>query len=355
MPYLIVSDYLKKDYIWSILCVLLRFSNYMTKSIGKLGVLTSGGDAPGMNAAIRAVVRTAIYHNIEVVGIRKGYCGLIANDFFSMEAKSVANIIQRGGTILKTARCKEFFDKEGRAIAFENIKKEGIDALIVIGGDGSFSGAHALYQDFDIPIIGIPATIDNDLYGTDFTIGFNTAVETAVEAIDKIRDTADSHDRLFIIEVMGRQSGQIAVKSGIASGAESILIPEMNFQLQDIVDLLTEKEKRKKIVNLVIVAEGAVKGGAALIAKDLQKKLPDTDIKYSILGHMQRGGSPSSFDRILASRLGYYAVNSLLSGMTDIAVGFQNFLYKTTPLIDAITIKDKIDEDLLTMEKILSI
>src|ERR1700755_2344563 len=258
----------------------------MENKVTKIGVLTSGGDAPGMNAAIRAVVRTGIYYGLEVFGIMRGYAGMIENDIVPMHSRSVANIIQRGGTILKTARCKEFFEHEGRKKAHANLKKLGINGLIIIGGDGSFRGAHRFSSEFEIPCIGVPGTIDKDIAGTDFTIGFDTAVNTAVEAIDKIRDTADAHDRLFIIEVMGRDAGYIALHSGIATGAENILIPERKTNINEIIESLQEKERRKKLVNLIVVAEGDGFGGADEVQRRIKEKLPKAEIRVCILGHI---------------------------------------------------------------------
>src|SRR5258705_6006171 len=265
----------------------------MEKKVTKIGVLTSGGDSPGMNAAIRAVVRTGIFYGLEVYGIMRGFQGLIEDDIVRMESRSVANIIQRGGTMLKTARCKEFFDYEGRKKAYENLKRRNINGLVIIGGDGSFRGAVEFSNEFDIPCIGLAGTIDKDIYGTDFTIGFDSAVNTAVEAIDKIRDTMDSHDRIFIIEVMGRDAGYIALHSGIATGAENILIPERRSNIEDIIVSLQEKERRKKLVNLIVVAEGENFGGAAEVQKRILADLPNAEIRVCILGHIQRGGSPS--------------------------------------------------------------
>src|SRR6185437_3146236 len=259
----------------------------MENKVTKIGVLTSGGDAPGMNAAIRAVVRTGIYNGLEVFGIMRGYSGMIENDIVPMHSRSVANIIQRGGTILKTARCKEFFEFDGRKKAYNNLKKLGINGLVIIGGDGSFRGAHKLSEEFDIPCIGLPGTIDKDIAGTDFTIGFDTAVNTAVEAIDKIRDTADAHDRLFIIEVMGRDAGYIALHSGIATGAENILIPERKTDVEGVVNALLEKHGRKKLVNIIVVAEGE-KFGAAELAKVITERIPEQEVRVTILGHIQR-------------------------------------------------------------------
>src|SRR5204862_387722 len=291
-----------------------------TRKVTKIGVMTSGGDSPGMNAAIRAVVRTGLYHGLEIYGIVRGYQGMIDDDIFQMDTRSVANIIQRGGTILKTARCKEFFEPAGRKKAYDNLKRRGIDGLVIIGGDGSFRGAVQFSSEFDIPVIGLAGTIDKDIAGTDFTIGFDTAVNTAVEAIDKIRDTMDAHDRIFIIEVMGRDAGYIALHSGIATGAENILIPERKTDINDIVSSLQEKERRKKLVNLIVVAEGDDFGGANEVHKILQEKMPQAEIRVCILGHIQRGGSPSCLDRLIASRMGFHAVESLMEGRHKVFV-----------------------------------
>jgi 6-phosphofructokinase 1 len=324
------------------------------RKVTKIGVLTSGGDAPGMNAAVRAVVRTGIYHGLEVFGIIRGYSGMIDDDIIPMDSRSVANIIQRGGTILKTARCKEFFEPEGRKKAFENLKKKGIDGLVIIGGDGSFRGAQKFSNEFDIPCIGLPGTIDKDIAGTDFTIGFDTAVNTAVDAIDKIRDTADAHDRLFIVEVMGRDAGYIALHSGIATGAENILIPESKTDMEELVHSLTEKEKRKKLVNLVVVAEGDEFGGANEVAAVIKKRIPQADVRVCILGHIQRGGSPTCLDRLIASRMGYHAVECLLTGKHNVMVGIVNNNLYYTPLDNAIKAKQKISEEWLKIVKILA-
>ncbi|PZP42400.1 MAG: 6-phosphofructokinase [Pseudopedobacter saltans] len=326
----------------------------MHKKISKIAVLTSGGDSPGMNAAIRSVVRTGIYYGLDVFGIVRGYHGMVNDDIFHMESKSVANIIQRGGTILKSARCMEFFTPEGRQKAYNNLTKRGIDGLIVIGGDGSFTGALKLSTEFDFPVIGLPGTIDKDLFGTDFTIGFDTAVNTAIDAIDKIRDTADAHDRLFIVEVMGRHAGYLALHSGIATGAENILIPESETHIDDVIASLSEKEKRKKLVNLIVVAEGDEFGGAMEVAKVVRERLPQMDTRVSILGHIQRGGAPTCIDRILASRVGFHAVESLIQGRFNVMVGVKNDQIAYTPLEIAIREKDKINEDWLRMVKILS-
>jgi len=326
----------------------------MEKKVSKIGVLTSGGDAPGMNAAIRAVVRTCLYNGLEVYGIMRGYQGLIDDDIYKMESRSVANIIQRGGTILKTARCKDFYEPEGRKKAYASLKKRGIDGLVIIGGDGSFRGAAKFSHEFDIPCIGLAGTIDKDIAGTDFTIGFDTAVNTAVEAIDKIRDTADAHDRLFIIEVMGRDAGYIALHSGIATGAEHILIPERKTDIAQVVDSLLEKEKRKKLVNMIVVAEGDGFGGATEVAKHIKDKLPNADVRVCILGHIQRGGSPSCLDRLIASRMGYQAVECLLEGRYNVFVGIQNNKMHYIPLQNAVKAKTKISDEWMKIVKILA-
>ena len=307
-----------------------------------------------MNAATRAVVRTAIYYGLEAFGIMRGYAGMIDNDIVPLHSRSVANIIQRGGTILKTARCKEFFNHEGRKKAYDNLKQLGIDGLIIIGGDGSFKGADIFSREFDIPCIGLPGTIDKDIAGTDFTIGFDTAVNTAVEAIDKIRDTADAHDRLFIIEVMGRDAGYIALHSGIATGAENILIPERKTDVEELVHGLLEKEKRKKLVNLVVVAEGDDFGGGNEVAKIIKERLPNADIRVCILGHIQRGGSPSCLDRLIASRMGYSAVECLIEGRHNVMVGIVNNRMSFTPLEKAVKAKQKINNEWLKIVKILA-
>ncbi len=327
----------------------------MKKKVTKIGVLTSGGDSPGMNACIRAVVRTGIYHGLEVFGIMRGYTGMVENDIFKMESRSVANIIQRGGTILKTSRCKEFFTPEGRKKAYNNIKKHGIDGLVIIGGDGSFRGAQIFSNEYDIPCIGLPGTIDKDIAGTDFTIGFDTAVNTAVEAIDKIRDTADAHDRLFVIEVMGRDAGYIALHSGIATGAENILIPEKKTDIEKIVNELAEKERRKKLVNLIVVAEGEDEfGGGNEVAKIIKERLPLQEVRVSILGHIQRGGSPSCFDRLIASRMGYTAVECLIQGKYNVFVGIVNNRMHYMPLNEAVKKKQRISEEWMKIVKILA-
>jgi 6-phosphofructokinase 1 len=325
-----------------------------TKKVTKIGVLTSGGDAPGMNAAIRAVVRTGIYHGLEVFGIVRGYNGMIDDDIMPMDSRSVANIIQRGGTILKTARSMDFFEEEGRKKAYENLKKRGINGLVVIGGDGSFKGAQKFSNEFDIPCIGLPGTIDKDIAGTDFTIGFDTAVNTAVEAIDKIRDTADAHDRLFVVEVMGRDAGYIALHSGIATGAENILIPETKTDIEAMIASLSEKEKRKKLVNILVVAEGEKFGGANEIATVVKNRLPNADVRVCILGHIQRGGSPSCLDRLIASRMGFHAVECLLNGTHNVMIGILNNKMHYTPLDNAIKAKQNISNEWMNIVKILA-
>lgn len=305
------------------------------KTIKNIGVLTSGGDSPGMNAAIRAVVRAGVFHNLNVFGYRRGYEGLVQNDYFKMERQSVANIIQRGGTILKTARCDSFRSPEGRKTAYNNLKENNIDALVVIGGDGTFTGAHVFEQEFDIPIVGLPGTIDNDLAGTDFTIGYDTAINTVVDAVDRIRDTAESHDRLFIVEVMGRDSGLIALRSGIGVGAEAILIPETNVGLDELVYKL-ENGRKDKFSKIIVVAEGDTAGGAFNVGNTLREKFPAYDIRISVLGHIQRGGKPSCMDRVLASRLGVAAIEGLLSGKSGVMVGQIHKEIVYTPFAQAI-------------------
>ncbi len=324
------------------------------KKVTKIGVLTSGGDAPGMNAAIRAVVRTGIYHGMEMFGIMRGYNGMIEDDIFPMTSRSVANIIQRGGTILKTARSMDFFEPEGRKKAYKNLSKRGINGLVIIGGDGSFRGAQKFSNEFNIPCIGIPGTIDKDIAGSDFTIGFDTAVNTAVQAIDKIRDTADAHDRLFIVEVMGRDAGYIALHSGIATGAENILIPETKTDIEELIAALTEKEKRKKLVNLIVVAEGDEFGGANEIAAIVKNRLPQADTRVCILGHIQRGGSPTCIDRLIASRMGYHAVECLIEGKNNVMVGIVNNKLHYTPLDNAVKAKQKISNEWFKIVKILA-
>ncbi|MCB9063529.1 MAG: 6-phosphofructokinase [Chitinophagales bacterium] len=321
----------------------------------KIGVMTSGGDSPGMNAAVRAVVRTAIYNGLEVYGIRRGYDGMIHGDIFRMEAHDVSNIIQRGGTILKTARSKEFMTEEGRKAAYDQLKKHGIEALVMIGGDGTFRGAVAFFKQYDIPAIGLPGTIDKDLSGTDFTIGFDTAVNTAVEAIDKIRDTAESHDRLFIVEVMGRDAGYIALNSGISCGAEDILIPETVTRINEVLDRIESDEHRKKTVHILVVAEGDDFGGAKEVDEKIRERFPELSSRICILGHIQRGGSPTYADRVLASRLGHAAVIALMEGKTQVMSGIQNGQVTFTPFEGVVKQNTPISEDMLNMIRTLSI
>lgn len=327
----------------------------MSTTIRKIGIMTSGGDSPGMNAAIRAAVRTAIYNNIEVYGIRRGYQGMIDGDIFPMQATDVSNIIQRGGTILKTARSKDFMTVEGRQKAFDQLKHHGIEALVLIGGDGTFRGAVNFFKEHTIPAIGLPGTIDKDLAGTDFTIGFDTAVNTAVSAIDKIRDTAEAHDRLFIVEVMGRDAGYIALNSGISCGAEDILIPETVTDIEDVLQRIDNDERRKKTVHILVVAEGDDFGTATDFHKTIQERFPAKDVRTSILGHIQRGGSPTYADRVLASRLGYSAVNALIEGRTQVMAGIINGEVVYTPFDEVVKQNATISEDMINMIRVLSI
>ena len=327
----------------------------METNIKRIGVFTSGGDAPGMNAALRAVVRAGIYYDLEVIGIMKGYDGMINNKCTKLKVRSVSNILQRGGTYLKSARSKEFMTSEGREKAYKNLKKQGIDAIVAIGGDGTFTGAHIFHQEFGIPTIGVPATIDNDLSGTDHTIGFDTATNTAVEAIDKIKDTASSHDRLFFIEVMGRDSGFIAINSGISGGAIAIVIPEEEMSVDRLIRRLEKSGKRNKSSSVVIVAEGGRSGGAFQLAEEVKQKIDYYDTRVTILGHLQRGGAPTSFDRVLASRLGVAAVEGLINGENDCMAGMVRNKIKFTPLAKAIKQKNNIDSEAFRVAKILSI
>jgi len=324
----------------------------MTK-LKKIGVLTSGGDAPGMNACIRAVVRTGLHHGLEVYGIKAGYNGLINDEFLSLKSHDVSNIIQRGGTILKTARSKEFMTSDGRKQAFHNIQKHELDGLVVIGGNGTFTGADIFIREFDFPIMGAPGTIDNDLYGTDNTIGYDTALNTVMEAVDKIRDTADSHNRLFFIEVMGRDAGFIALRSGIAGGAEDILIPETVTHIDELVENLDNSFRHNKKSGIIIVAEGDDAGGAFEVAAKVKERYNHYDTRVTVLGHIQRGGSPSSADRILASALGYASVNALVKGRKGEMVGIVNKQIAYTPFEKAIKHNKEIRKDLLEMARIL--
>ncbi len=324
--------------------------------IKKIGVLTSGGDAPGMNAAVRSVVRSCVYNNVKITGILFGYQGIIDNKMKPMDARSVNNIINKGGTILKTARCEEFRSENGRKKAYDNIKKNEIDALVVIGGDGTFTGSMIFQKEFSIPIIGIPGTIDNDIYGTQFTIGYDTALNTVVNAIDKIRDTAISHNRLFFVEVMGRDAGHIAINAGIGAGAEEILVPEANMGLERLLDSLKRSEKSGKSSSIVVVAEGDKTGKNVFeIASYIEKNMPEYEVRVSVMGHMQRGGSPSCFDRVLASRMGVYAVEKLLSGESNSMIGVINNEMTLCPLEKAIKGKSEINKNLIRVSDILSI
>ena len=322
--------------------------------MNRIGVFTSGGDAPGMNACVRAVVRTALHFNKEIYGIYRGYEGMIDGDIKKLTSNSVSNTVHRGGTFLQSARSEEFRTKNGRKEAFKQISKSGIDGLIAIGGDGTFRGAMEFNDDFDIPIVGVPGTIDNDLFGTDFTIGYDTAVNTAVEAIDKIRDTANSHHRLFIVEVMGRDAGFIALRSGIGGGAECILIPESKTDIKHVIGKLKEGLNRQKTSSIVVVAEGDDAGGAFEVAKQVQDAFDFYDIRVTILGHLQRGGNPSAMDRVLASHLGYGAVKALLAGKTNIMVGKQHWEITHTPLAQATKHHQVVKGSLMNLSEILA-
>jgi 6-phosphofructokinase 1 len=321
----------------------------------KIGVLTSGGDAPGMNAAIRAVVRTCVYRNIEVEGIFQGYQGMIEGDFKKLNERSVARILGRGGTILKSSRSKEFMTVEGRQKAYENMKKHGVNALITIGGNGTFTGAHVFFEEFGIPVMGVPGSIDNDLYGSDHCIGFDTATNTVVDAVDRIRDTATSHNRLFFVEVMGRNSGFIALKAGIATGAIAIVLLEDEMSIEDLVATLRESEESGKSSSIVLVAEGSKSGGAYEIAKKVTEKYSEYETRVSVLGHLQRGGAPSCYDRVMASRMGVAAVEGLLEGRNDVMNGINNDRETYTPLSEAINNRHLPNRDELRIARILSI
>jgi 6-phosphofructokinase 1 len=321
----------------------------------KIGVLTSGGDSPGMNAAIRAVVRTAVYNNLEVVGVRRGYDGLIEKDFVPLESHSVANILQRGGTILKSMRSKAFMSAEGRAQAYKNLRDENIDGLVVIGGDGTFTGAHVFNGEHDFPIIGLPGTIDNDLIGTDFTIGYDTALNTVIDAVDKIRDTADSHNRLFIVEVMGKDAGFIALRAGVGCGAEAVLYPESDVYIDHLLKKIGDSNKRKKQSSIVIVAEGAKEGGGNEVAKEVKAAYPEKDVRVVVLGHVQRGGSPTCMERVRASQMGMVAVESLIEGKKNVMVGIVDKKIVYTPFDKAIKHTGSMNPYLLRMTDILSI
>jgi 6-phosphofructokinase 1 len=320
-----------------------------------IGVFTSGGDAPGMNACIRSVVRTALYLGIDVYGIKYGYNGMIDGDIYKMKSYSVSNILQKGGTILKSARSVEFRTKEGRKKAFEQLQKRGIEGLVAIGGDGTLTGANLFYEEYGIPTIGCPGTIDNDLYGSDYTIGFDTAVNTALDAIDKIRDTANSHDRVFFIEVMGRHTGYIAIHCGIGGGAEMVMVPETSVTINDVIETLKEGKNRHKTSHIVIVAEGGEQGDAIEVAAKVSKELPDLDIRVTNLGHVQRGGAPTSSDRILASRMGMAAVEGLVNGQKNVMVGVIDNKIAFTSIKLAISKSKPIDDELMRLVEVMSI
>ena len=329
----------------------------MFKKVNKIAVLTSGGDAPGMNAAIRAVVRTCSYHDVEVLGIYRGFQGMIEDDFVELNARSVRNIINKGGTFLKSARSEGFRTKEGRENAYKNLTKNGVEALVVIGGDGTFTGALSFSQEFGFPVMGIPGTIDNDIYGTTHTIGYDTALNTVVDAIDKIRDTASSHNRMFFVEVMGRDSGFIALNSGIGGGAERIIIPEKNIPAEVLLKDIDRGKRRGKTSNIIVVAEGNTAGKAVFELKEyVEQKRPEYDIRVSVLGHMQRGGTPTCYDRVLATRMGVKAVESLLEGKSQYMVGINNDRMELIPLEKAVKENDesKIDKDLIRITDIMS-
>lgn len=326
------------------------------KKINRIGVMTSGGDSPGMNAAIRSVVRACAYHEIECIGIYRGYEGTIEGDFKEMNARSVKGIINKGGTILKSARSKKFRTKEGRKEAYNTLMNANIDALVTIGGDGTFNGAYIFNQEYNFPVIGIPGTIDNDIFGTSHTLGYDTALNTIVEAVDKIRDTASSHNRLFFIEVMGRDVGHIALNVGVGAGAEEILIPEEDLGLDRLLESLRRSKKSGKSSSIVIVAEGDKIGKNVFELKDyVEEHMTDYDVRVSVLGHMQRGGSPSCFDRVLASRMGVKAVESLLAGKSNYMVGLINNKIELTPFENAIKGKSKINLELLRVSDIMTI
>ena len=327
----------------------------MASEIRKIGVFTSGGDSPGMNAAIRSVVRTCAYLKIECVGIYRGYQGMIEGDFKTLDARSVNNIINKGGTILKSARCDDFRTKEGRRKAYDQLTKEGIDAFVVIGGNGSFTGALLFTEEYDFPVIGIPGTIDNDILGSSYTLGFDTAINTVVDAIDKIRDTASSHNRLFFVEVMGRDVGHIALNAGVGAGAEEILIPEQNLGLDRLLDSLKRSKASGKSSSIVIVAEGDKTGKNVFELKEyVEEHLPIYDVRVSVLGHMQRGGNPTCFDRVLASRMGVKAVESILEGKSNLMVGIRDTKLVLTPLAEAIKAHTEIDEELIRVSDIMT-
>ena len=323
--------------------------------INSIGILTSGGDAPGMNAAIRAVTRAAICNGLKVFGIYRGYKGLVSDEIVEFKSQNVSNIIQMGGTILKTARCKEFKTPEGRAQAYENMKKHGIDALVVIGGDGSLTGARILAQEFDIPCIGLPGTIDNDLYGTDTTIGYDTALNTILDAVDKIRDTATSHERLFFVEVMGRDAGFLALNGAIAAGAEAAIIPEFSTEVDQLEQFINHGFKKSKSSSIVLVAESELTGGAMHYAERVKNEYPQYDVRVTILGHLQRGGRPTAHDRIIASRMGVASIQALMEGQRNVMIGIENDKIVYVPFAKAIKNDKPIDRELVNVLAELSI
>ncbi len=323
--------------------------------IKTIGILTSGGDAPGMNAAIRAVTRSAIYNGMAVKGIMRGYKGLVYNEIVDFRSQSVSNIIQMGGTILKTARCKEFTTPEGRKTAYDNMTAAGIDALVVIGGDGSLTGAGIFANEYNVPIVGLPGTIDNDLGGTDSTIGYDTALNTIVDAVDKLRDTASSHERLFFVEVMGHTAGYLALNSALASGSEAAIIPEMETEVDQLAELINNGFRKSKNSAIVIVAENPVTGGATALAERVKKEFPQYDARVTILGHIQRGGSPTAFDRIVASRMGEGAIEALMEGQRNVMIGIENGRIVYVPFSKAVKHHKEINRSKLELVKILSI
>ena len=320
-----------------------------------IGLLTSGGDAPGMNAAIRAVTRSAIYNGLQVKGIYRGYKGLITGEIKEFKTENVSNIIQLGGTILKTARCQEFRTPEGRQVAYETMKREGIDALVVIGGDGSLTGARLLAQEFDVPCIGLPGTIDNDLYGTDTTIGYDTALNTILDAVDKIRDTATSHERLFFVEVMGRDAGFLALNGAIAAGAEAAIIPEFNTEVDQLEEFINNGFRKSKSSSIVLVAESEITGGAMHYAERVKNEYPQYDVRVTILGHLQRGGRPTAHDRIIASRMGVASIQALMEGQRNVMIGIENDQIVYVPFAKAIKNDKPIDRELVSVLNELSI
>jgi 6-phosphofructokinase 1 len=327
----------------------------MGHGIKCIGLLTSGGDAPGMNAAIRSVTRAAIFNGIRVKAIYRGYRGLITGEIKEFQTQNVSNIIQQGGTILKSARCLEFKTEEGRKTAYENLIREEIDALVVIGGDGTFTGARIFSQEYNVPIVGLPGTIDNDLFGTDSTIGYDTALNTIIDAVDKIRDTANSHERLFFIEVMGRDAGFLALNSALASGAEAAIIPERETKVDQLDELIRNGFRKTKNSSIVIVSESEVTGGATGLAERMKNEHPEYDVRVSILGHIQRGGSPTAYDRIIASRMGVAAIDALMDGLRNIMIGIVNNEIVHVPLAKAIKDDKPVNETLLGVLQILSI